>query len=91
MNLTRYVKPWSTSFIMPRPNQSGDCYKTITLSVEDNGVGFPTDFDPQNLESLGWQLITLLSEQLEGQIQILQNDTTRVMVTFPELNYRKRL
>ncbi|MEB3226639.1 MAG: histidine kinase dimerization/phosphoacceptor domain -containing protein [Synechococcus sp.] len=63
----------------------------ITLTVEDNGVGFPNNFDHQQTESLGWQLINLLTQQLDGQIQIVQKGVTRIILTFQELNYRRRI
>jgi two-component sensor histidine kinase len=38
------------------------------LSIEycDNGPGYPPDFDPQNLQSLGLQIISMLCAQLNG-------------------------
>lgn len=36
----------------------------VTLSIEDNGVGLPEDFDPESTNTLGMQLIKTLSGQL---------------------------
>ena len=69
----------------------GDDAGLITLTIEDNGVGFPEGFDYQQTESLGWQLILLLTDQLDGELRLLQEDTTRIVLSFRELNYRNRI
>ncbi|MGA1623760.1 MAG: histidine kinase dimerization/phosphoacceptor domain -containing protein [Synechocystis sp.] len=69
----------------------GDDAGLITLTIEDNGVGFPEGFDYQQTESLGWQLILLLTDQLDGELHLLQEDTTRIVLSFRELNYRNRI
>ncbi|MBE9176265.1 sensor histidine kinase, partial [Synechocystis salina LEGE 06155] len=61
------------------------------LVVQDNGRGLPQDFDPQTLNTLGWQLITLLTQQLDGQIAIVPTEGTRVELYFRELIYPARL
>src|SRR5262249_59047472 len=40
------------------------------LTVRDDGVGFPRDLDFQNTESLGLQIVTALTRQLEGTIEL---------------------
>lgn len=42
----------------------------LTLIVRDNGVGMPPDLDFRNAESLGLQLVTLLTQQLGGSIEV---------------------
>jgi PAS domain S-box-containing protein len=63
----------------------------ITLIVQDDGVGYPESFNFRETASLGWQLICLLCEQLEGQIQVNSVQGSEVILTFKELNYQKRL
>lgn len=63
----------------------------ITLTVRDDGVGFPPDLDFRQTESLGWQLICLLTEQLEGEVQVCCQGGAEVILTFRELNYHNRL
>jgi len=55
------------------------------LSVSDNGVGLPPELDIENIEqkSLGLQLVNLLSEQLEGELQINQENGTSFCLVFP--------
>ncbi len=65
--------------------------REITLSIEDDGIGFPPDLDFYETDSLGLQLVCLLTEQLEGKLQFSGNSGTRIELTFSELNYRKRI
>ena len=38
------------------------------LTVKDNGIGFPDDFDPERSESLGIRVINLLMKQISGKV-----------------------
>lgn len=42
----------------------------ITLTISDNGVGLPPDFNPDTDAAMGLQLIKTLGMQLDGQTQI---------------------
>lgn len=42
--------------------------KTFVINYEDNGVGLPEGFKIEEAESLGMQLIEMLSEQLDGKL-----------------------
>lgn len=52
------------------------------LTVADNGIGLPEDFDFQNAESLGLQLVKALVEQLDGTIELDKAGGTRFDITF---------
>ncbi|WP_053228308.1 histidine kinase dimerization/phosphoacceptor domain -containing protein [Spirochaeta cellobiosiphila] len=54
-----------------------------TLELWDNGVGFPEGFDTNQLDTLGLQLITLLSKQLEGTIDIESKKGVYFKLVFP--------
>jgi len=43
------------------------------LTVRDNGVGFPKGLDFRNTDSLGLQLVTTLTDQLDGTIELNSN------------------
>ena len=48
----------------------------ISLRIEDDGRGFPEDFDFRNTPSLGWEIITSLVEgSLSGQIKIFNAES----------------
>lgn len=46
-------------------------HKENTLIVSDNGVGLPSGFNWRETESLGMQLVQILSEQIDGEINLL--------------------
>jgi two-component sensor histidine kinase len=52
-----------------------DCCKStgFTLEVSDNGVGIPENFEIEGLNSLGFQLVASLVDQLDGEFD-LKND-----------------
>lgn len=61
------------------------------LTVRDDGVGLPPGMDYQRTESMGWQLICLLAEQLEANLTVCQEGGTTVRLAFSELNYHRRI
>jgi PAS domain S-box-containing protein len=54
-----------------------------TLQVTDDGVGFPADFDRNNTNTLGFQLINALIHQLDATIALDECDGTCVTITCP--------
>jgi two-component sensor histidine kinase len=62
-----------------------------TLRVRDNGVGFPEDVDFRRVESLGLRLVNMLTQQLDGVIELQRNGGTTFTITFTELQYQKRV
>ena len=53
-----------------------------TLTVADDGVGFPADLDFRTTDSLGMQLVTALVNQLEGTITLDRTKGTTFIITF---------
>lgn len=56
---------------------------SVRLSVVDNGIGFPEDFDPGKSGSLGMQIIGTLTRQLGGSLHLESKQGARVTVEFP--------
>jgi PAS domain S-box-containing protein len=56
----------------------------LLLSLSDNGIGLPPDFDIQNTETLGLKLVTALTGQLSGTIVLNRNVGTEFKITFTE-------
>jgi PAS domain S-box-containing protein len=54
----------------------------FTLIIKDNGIGFPANLDFRKTESLGLQLVTTLSEQLGGTIELNKNGFTEFKIEF---------
>ncbi|MCP2727278.1 PAS domain S-box protein [Limnofasciculus baicalensis] len=57
-----------------------------TLIVQDNGIGIPDDLDLKHTKSLGLQLVTILTEQLDGILEINSNRGTEFKICFPQPN-----
>ncbi len=55
----------------------------LTLLVRDDGVGFPEGFDWRESDSLGLQLVSTLTSQLHGTVQVDGKNGTSFKITFP--------
>jgi two-component system, sensor histidine kinase PdtaS len=55
----------------------------VTLRVADSGVGVPEGFDVRQSDSLGLQLVGLLTEQLGGTLTVARQGGTTFTLTFP--------
>lgn len=59
--------------------------ETLELRVSDDGQGFPPDLDFRSTNTLGFQLVTTLVSQIEGNIELTtQEEGTTFTITFPE-------
>jgi two-component sensor histidine kinase len=54
------------------------------LTIRDDGVGLPLDFDPSRSQSLGMTLIEGFSDQLGGQLSIMSQAGLTIQLTFSE-------
>jgi PAS domain S-box-containing protein len=54
----------------------------IQMQVADNGTGMPTDIDFRNTESLGLQLVNILSEQINATLTLNQTNGTTFEIIF---------
>jgi PAS domain S-box-containing protein len=55
----------------------------IILCVRDSGCGVPEDLDVSHTESLGFQLVSALTDQLQGTLTLERDTGTAVTLTFP--------
>ena len=71
-----------------RREEKGECKResskstSFTLAISDNGVGIPENFDIEDLDSLGMQLITTLVDQLDGELELKSNNGTEFAIRF---------
>jgi PAS domain S-box-containing protein len=65
-------------------------YPQITIVIQDDGVGLPKEIDFRKTESLGLQLVCLLTKQLGGNMQLSVKNGTAFQLRFSELRYCKR-
>ncbi len=52
------------------------------LTLKDNGIGFPQNLDFRKTDSLGLQLVTTLTAQLGGEIELNRNGYTEFKIIF---------
>lgn len=52
------------------------------LSVIDDGVGLPDDLDFDNLSSLGMELVTVLTDQIDGTLSVQRSNPTIFDIRF---------
>ncbi len=53
-----------------------------TLIVSDNGCGIPENIDFKNSSTLGLQLVTILVDQLDGEIKLKRDRGTEFIICF---------
>ncbi|MGB8951705.1 MAG: PAS domain S-box protein [Candidatus Aminicenantales bacterium] len=57
----------------------------LELIVRDNGVGLPEGFNLQQSESMGMQLVMMLTEQLEARFELKEKEGAGFKFVFKEL------
>jgi two-component sensor histidine kinase len=63
--------------------ESEECESTgFTLKISDNGIGIPENLNIEELDSLGFQLVTSLVEQLDGELEVKRNNGTEFTIRF---------
>lgn len=58
------------------------------FSVKDNGIGFPKDLDFHNTNSMGMQMVTSLTDQIDGEIELNRSVGTEFKITFKDLGIK---
>lgn len=61
----------------------------LELTVRDNGAGLPEDFNINEAKTLGLQMVSLLSDQLKGDMKITRNPGTEFQMTFKRKKDKK--
>jgi PAS domain S-box-containing protein len=54
----------------------------ISLRVQDDGVGLPSDFDIDNQSSLGMTLVSTLVRQLDGDLAVNSDEGSSFIISF---------
>jgi len=55
-----------------------------TLSIRDNGVGVPDDFDVETSNSLGLRLVRILTKQIGGTLEFRSETETEFKIQFQD-------
>ncbi len=53
-----------------------------TITVQDDGIGFPKNFKPEEMPTLGIQLVSTLVEQIDGKLEILKTKGAGMTLSF---------
>jgi PAS domain S-box-containing protein len=75
-NLTEYADNKSES------EKEGYNNTNFILKVFDNGIGIPEGFNTEDSGSLGLQLVTILVDQLDGELELKRNNGTEFIIRF---------
>ncbi len=59
----------------------------LQLIVKDDGIGLSGKIDYKNTDSLGLQLVNLLTGQIDGELEVNMNGGTEFIISFTELNF----
>ena len=79
-NAVKYGYPGRSAEVWVALGVAGD---DATISVRDEGVGLPADFDLQT-GRLGLRLVRAFAQQLRGDLRVLRHDPgTEFTLTFP--------
>ncbi|HIH75379.1 MAG TPA: PAS domain S-box protein, partial [Methanosarcina sp.] len=52
----------------------------LTLIVSDNGIGIPETIDIKNADTLGLQLVSILVDQLDGELELKRDNGTAFII-----------
>lgn len=55
---------------------------TYSLKIEDNGVGIPHDFDIESLDSLGLDIVVILTEQINAELKMYNDNGAHFEIVF---------
>ncbi|MBN2657295.1 MAG: DUF3369 domain-containing protein [Spirochaetales bacterium] len=61
----------------------------VSLTISDDGIGLPANFDPSKAKSLGTKLIRVLTDQIDGELIINSERGTTYTLNFSESAQRE--
>ncbi|AKB36495.1 sensory transduction histidine kinase [Methanosarcina siciliae C2J] len=67
--------------------KEGNKSTSFILTVSDNGRGIPENFDIEDFDSLGLQLVTYLVDQLDGELELKRDNGTEFTIRFTVTEY----
>jgi PAS domain S-box-containing protein len=66
-----------------REEKNSEMHKTLfSLTVSDNGKGISEDLELESVETLGLQLVSILVDQLDGEIELKRMQGTEFRIAF---------
>ncbi|MCX6690470.1 MAG: PAS domain S-box protein [Methanoregula sp.] len=58
-------------------------YSEVVITIMDNGIGIPLDFDWRNTPTLGLHLVLALIDQVKGTIELVRQGGTTFIIRVP--------
>jgi PAS domain S-box-containing protein len=71
-------------YISLKNNNLHNTLHDVELIINDDGVGLPKDIEIIKVKSLGLQLVETLTKQLDGSMNVVCQDGTKFIITFPK-------
>lgn len=65
--------------------------ENFSLVVWDNGLGLPPNYELRKAKSLGLRLVTRLVKQLQGEINLTNQNGARFEIVFKDIHARKNI
>ncbi len=62
----------------------------VMLSIADNGKGLPANFDPMRPESMGFEIVRTLTEQLQGSLEVQRAQGTDLIFRFRNMKAQQQ-
>ncbi|XOV87999.1 MAG: two-component regulator propeller domain-containing protein [Pseudomonadota bacterium] len=53
------------------------------LEISDDGIGLPADFEPSSSTSMGMEIVSILTQQLDGRLRIDGSEGAKFEISFP--------
>jgi two-component sensor histidine kinase/ABC-type amino acid transport substrate-binding protein len=79
-NMMKYAFPGRDSGVLIITAASRNDH--VKIAVQDNGVGIPESVDFHNSSGFGLELVSMLTEQIGGNIRIERNEGTKFILEF---------
>lgn len=57
----------------------------VEIIVADNGIGLPKNFDVNKTNTLGLQLVSTLTEQLDGELRVKNDNGAKFIINFKKI------
>jgi two-component sensor histidine kinase len=86
-NAVKYAYPKNDKGLIKVSLKHYDTDK-LQLKIADNGKGLPASINIDESNSLGLQLIKLFSEQLEGELYLINENGLKIVVNFKTAEYK---
>ncbi|MBI5680560.1 MAG: PAS domain-containing protein [Methanobacterium sp.] len=81
INSFKHAFPDGTGEIKVEFSKNGDLFQ---LTISDNGIGFPEDFDFRTQGDMGMTLINGLTSQIDGSIDMKRENGTKFIIKFTD-------